>query len=74
MERERGEYKKGLGPIRMRYRLAVFPFLPAPRLAGQPTFVFVTVNKARRHISSTVLTGCEMNRKRIEHWSSAEER
>jgi hypothetical protein len=31
-----------------------FPYLPVPRLAGQPTFVFVTVSVARRYFATSV--------------------
>jgi hypothetical protein len=36
----------------MHYHLAVFPSLPVPWLAGQPTFVFVTVNEAQRSFAT----------------------
>jgi hypothetical protein len=52
-EKGKGEKKEGLGSFRMRYRLAVFRCL---LLADQPAFIFVTVNKARRHCASSALS------------------
>jgi hypothetical protein len=54
MNNEKGEYNEGLGSFRMRYRLTEFPFFPLPRLAGQASFVFVTVNEAQRYFVASV--------------------
>jgi hypothetical protein len=41
---------EGLGFLR--YRFAVPPSLPVTRLAGQPTFIFVTVNEDQRYFAT----------------------
>jgi hypothetical protein len=50
MERSWREYKEGLGSFRVCYGSVVFPFLPAPLLATQVIFAFVTANEARTYI------------------------
>jgi cytochrome c oxidase assembly factor CtaG len=53
MKRARGEYKKELVSFHMHQHLAIYPSLPVPLLAGQPMFVFVTLNKDQRHFATS---------------------
>jgi hypothetical protein len=45
-----------LGSSHMSYRLTVILFHHVPRLAGQPTFVFVMVNEGLRYFAASVST------------------
>jgi hypothetical protein len=61
----KGENKEALSTYHKRYRLAVFLVIPVPGPAGHPSFVFVTINEARRDFVTSVLGALSLGLKTL---------